>query len=84
MGRKDLPQVRKYIFYEAKVLLKGCDPSSLVIDTLGDRTKGLNAAVACFYFDFAESPQAGRLSTRTLRAMYYATAKSNSATAQPG
>ena len=52
-GRKDLSQVRKCIFYEAKVLLRSCDASSLVIDTLGDRTKGLNAVVACFYFDFA-------------------------------
>jgi len=30
-----------------------CDVSSLVIDTLCDRARGQNAAVACFYFDFA-------------------------------
>jgi len=35
------------------VLLRSCDASSLVIDTLGDWAKGRNAAVACFYFDFA-------------------------------
>jgi len=29
------------------------DVSSLVIDTLCDRAKGQNVAVACFYFDFA-------------------------------
>ena len=36
-----------------KVLLRSCDASSLVIDTLGDRASGQDAAVACFYFDFA-------------------------------
>jgi len=35
------------------VLLRICDASSLVIDTLGDWARGQNAAVACFYFDFA-------------------------------
>ena len=35
------------------MLLRSCDPSSLVIDTLGDWAKGQNVAVACFYFDFA-------------------------------
>ena len=30
-----------------------CDVSSLVIDSLCDRARGQNAAVACFYFDFA-------------------------------
>ena len=34
-------------------MLISCDTSSLVIDTLGDWAKGRNAAVACFYFDFA-------------------------------
>jgi len=34
-------------------LLSICDASSLVIDTLGDWARGGNAAVACFYFDFA-------------------------------
>jgi len=45
--------VRKQILHEAKVLLRSCDASSLVIDTLGDWARGQNAAVACFYFDFA-------------------------------
>ena len=45
--------MRKHILYEAKVLLISCDASSLVIDTLGDWARGQNAAVACFYFDFA-------------------------------
>ena len=36
-----------------KVLLIGCDISSLVIDTLCKRALGENAGVACFYFDFA-------------------------------
>ena len=35
------------------MLLRICDASSLVIDTLGDWARGQNAAVACFYFDFA-------------------------------
>ena len=35
------------------MLLRSCDTSSLVIDTLGDWARGQNAAVACFYFDFA-------------------------------
>jgi len=35
------------------VLLRSCNASSLVIDTLGDWARGRNAAVACFYFDFA-------------------------------
>ena len=35
------------------MLLRSCDASSLVIDALGDWAKGQNAAVACFYFDFA-------------------------------
>jgi len=34
-------------------VLTWCDYSSLVVDRLGDRTKGQNAAVLCFYFDFA-------------------------------
>ena len=33
--------------------LRSCNTSSLVIDTLGDWARGQNAAVACFYFDFA-------------------------------
>ena len=35
------------------MLLRSCDVSSLVIDTLGAWARGRNAAVACFYFDFA-------------------------------
>jgi len=35
------------------VLLRSCDASSLVIDRLCDWARGRNAAVACFYFDFA-------------------------------
>ena len=35
------------------MLLRSCDASSLVIDTLGDWARGQNVAVACFYFDFA-------------------------------
>ena len=38
---------------ERKVLLISCDASSLVIDTLCKQTVERNAAVACFYFDFA-------------------------------
>ena len=34
-------------------MLISCDVSSLVIDTLCKRAVGENAAVACFYFDFA-------------------------------
>jgi len=35
------------------VFLRSCDTSSLVIDRLCDWAGGRNAAVACFYFDFA-------------------------------
>jgi len=35
------------------MVLTWCDYSSLVVDKLSDRTKGQNAAVLCFYFDFA-------------------------------
>ena len=35
------------------MLLRNCDASSLVIDTLYDQAKGQNAVVAFFYFDFA-------------------------------
>ena len=34
-------------------VLTSCDISSLVIDSLCDRARGQNAAVSCFYFDFA-------------------------------
>jgi len=44
---------KKLYLHEAKVLLKRCRVSSLVIDRLCDWAKGRNAAVACFYFDFA-------------------------------
>jgi len=42
-----------HILHQAKVLLRNWDSSSLVIDRLCDWAKGRNAAVACFYFDFA-------------------------------
>ena len=35
------------------MLLRNCDASSLIIDRVCDWVKGRNAAVACFYFDFA-------------------------------
>ena len=35
------------------MLLKGCDASSLVIDTLGDWASGQDILVTCFYFDYA-------------------------------
>ena len=35
------------------MLLRSCNTSSLIIDTLGDWARGQNAAVVCFYFDFA-------------------------------
>ena len=35
------------------MLLRACNASSLVIDKLCDWARGRNAAVACFYFDFA-------------------------------
>jgi len=34
-------------------VLISCDTSSLVIDSLCDRARGQDVAVACFYFDFA-------------------------------
>jgi len=34
-------------------VLTSCDVSSLVIDWLCDQARGLEVAVACFYFDFA-------------------------------
>jgi len=34
-------------------LLTSCDDSSLVVDRLCDQTGGRNAAVSCFYLDFA-------------------------------
>jgi len=45
--------VRKRTLHEAKIWLRSCGSSSLVIDTLGDRAREQNAAIACFYFDFA-------------------------------
>jgi len=45
--------VRNYIPREAGVLLRASGASSLVIDRLCDWARGRNAAVACFYFDFA-------------------------------
>ena len=61
-GWQDLHQVREKILEERKVLLISCDVSSLVIETLCKQAVGENAAVACFYFDFAaqeeQSPSA--------------------------
>ena len=34
-------------------VLTNCDASSLVIDNLCNQARGQDAAVACFYFDFA-------------------------------
>jgi len=39
------------------MLLRGYDASSLVVDRLCDWAGGRNAAVACFYFDFAAQNQ---------------------------
>jgi len=38
---------------EGEPLLTSCDASSLVVDKLCDLTGGRNAAVSCFYLDFA-------------------------------
>ena len=45
------------IHEEKKVLLIGCDVSSLVIDELCKQAVEGNAAVACFYFDFADQEE---------------------------
>ena len=45
--------MRGHIPHKGKVLLRSYGASSLVIDTLGDWARGQDAAVACFYFDFA-------------------------------
>ena len=45
--------MRNYIVHEVGALLRSCDASSLVIDRLCDWARGRNAAVACFYLDFA-------------------------------
>ena len=45
------------------MLLRSCNTSSLVIDTLGDWARGQNAAVACFYFDFAAQKEQSPTST---------------------
>ena len=45
------------------MLLRSCDASSLVIDTLGDWASEQNAAVACFYFDFAAQKEQSPTST---------------------
>ena len=44
------------------MLLRSCDASSLVIDKLGDWARGRNAAVACFYFDFAAQKEQSPMS----------------------
>ena len=45
------------------MLLRSCDASSLVVDTLGDWAREQNAAVACFYFDFAAQKEQSPTST---------------------
>ena len=50
-GWEDLHQVGEKILKEREVLLIGSDVSSLVIDTLCKQAEGINASVACFYFD---------------------------------
>jgi len=40
-----------------RLLLRSCNSSSLVIDRLCDWAGEQNAAVACFYFDFAEQKE---------------------------
>ena len=53
MRRQDLHRVREHILRESRVLLRSCDASSLVIDTLGDWARGQDIIVTCFYFDYA-------------------------------
>ena len=48
LGKKD--ESRRM---EEGQVLTSCDASSLVVDRLGDQTRGQGAAIACFYFDFA-------------------------------
>ena len=59
--------MKNHILHEGNVLLIACDASSLVIDTLGDWARGRNAAVACFYFDFAAQKE--QSPTRTLSSL---------------
>ena len=42
--------------------LTSCGVSSLVIDSLCDRARGQNVAVACFYFDFAAQKEQSSVS----------------------
>jgi len=49
LGNKDEPQGVE----ENEHVLTSCDASSLVVDSLCDRVGGQDAAIACFYFDFA-------------------------------
>jgi len=52
---------------ENGLVLTICEVSSLVIDNLCDGAGGRNAAVACFYFDFAAQKE--QSSTNVLGAM---------------
>ena len=45
------------------MLLRSCNTSSLVIDTLGNWSREQNATVACFYFDFAAQKEQSPTST---------------------
>ena len=44
---------RDYSLERSEHVLTACDGSSLVVDTLSDGSRRQNAAVSCFYFDFA-------------------------------
>ena len=56
-GWQDLYQVRGKMPEERKVLLISCDISSLVIDTLCKQSVVEQAALACFYLDFANQEE---------------------------
>jgi len=49
LGKEDFFRRRE----ESESLLTSCHDSSLVVDRLYNRTREQNAAVTCFYFDFA-------------------------------
>ena len=49
LGNKDYPPDRE----EGELMLTSSDDSSLVVDRLCYQARGQNAAVSCFYFDFA-------------------------------
>lgn len=66
-GRQDLYQVRGTRDVDEKsihrmVFLTSLNISSLVVDTLCDQARGQNAAVACFYFDYAAQKEQSPIS----------------------